>query len=170
MSETMENASISEMLNSVNEAEYGENYKAHVLTMYKDFVASAEMVSDRRSKANAWFLTICTGFLGVYSHLLEKGLSGGDDGQFLIVLSALGGIAFSLIWLGVISSYKALNSAKFDVIQQIEKQLPLAPFKAEEWAYQRPGKTMRALSKYESYMPWAFIAMYFVVYGIRLTA
>lgn len=172
MSETIEKESISDILNSVNEANYGENYQAHVLAMYKDFVASAETVSDRRNKANAWFLPICTAFLGVYSNFLVKGIVGGEEGiidphaQFLIALSALGGIAFSLIWLGVISSHKDLNSAKFAVILQIEEQLPLAPFKAEYWASKRPKKVRVDFSKYESYMPWAFIAMYCVVFVV----
>lgn len=172
MSEITENNTIRQLLISIPESEYGEKYQEHVLRMYQDWVASAEKVTDRRNTANAWFLPICTGFLGVYSTLLVEGVllaestsEVTDHAYFLVALSALGGIAFSLIWLGVISSYKAWNSAKFAVIHQIEKLLPLAPYKAEYWAYKnRPGKTMVAFSSYESYMPWVFISMYCVVF------
>jgi hypothetical protein len=60
----------------------------------------------------------------------------------------------------LISSYKRLNGAKFDVIQEIEQHLPLAVFKAEEFVYQKPETLMVPLTKYESYMPKLFIALY----------
>jgi len=70
------------------------------------------------------------------------------------------GVVFAGVWMGLIASFRSLNSAKFKVIQEIEQHLPLAPYKAEEWVYKKPASYMVALSKYESYMPLLFIVLY----------
>lgn len=156
MTENVEQNSLRELLMPVSAAEYGDSYQSDLLSMYRDFVASAETVSERRNAANKFYLTACTGFLGSYTYFIVEGLD-------YVLLSAMAGIAFSFIWIGLISSYKTLNGAKFKVIQEIEKYLPLAPYKAEEWVYEEPAKGYVALSKYETYMPWVFIAMYAVI-------
>ena len=156
MAKNTQYQSLEEILLSVPESEYGQSYQSDMLSMYREFVASAETVSDRRSKANTFYLGICTGCLGSYTYFAIEGLN-------YVVLSAMAGFAFSLIWMGLIASYKSLNSAKFKVIQEIERHLPLAPYKAEEWVYEKPSGGLVALSKYETYMPWVFIAMYLVI-------
>ena len=156
MTQKNEYQTLKEVLMSVSEADYGPNYQSDMLAMYGEFVASAEKVSDRRHTLNTFYLGICTGMLGAYTYFAVEGLN-------YVLLSAMAGIAFSFIWLGLIASHKSLNSAKFKVIQEIEQHLPLAPYKAEEWAYERPSSGLVALSKYESYMPWVFIAMYVVI-------
>ena len=149
-------STIGEVLLQVPEADYGEHYKSDMLAMYRDFVASAELVSDRRNKANSFYLTTCTALLGTNTYFSTQ-----IEGVPYALLSALLGIVFSSIWVGLIASYKSLNGAKFKVIQEIEKHLPMAPYKAEEWVYQKPATYMVKLSKYESYMPLVFIALNF---------
>jgi hypothetical protein len=41
----------------------------HVLELYKNYVSTAEAVSDRRQKANAFFLTLNTAIVALVSYL-----------------------------------------------------------------------------------------------------
>jgi hypothetical protein len=156
MTKNSEFSSIGEVLMQVPEADYGDNYKSDMLAMYRDFVASAETVSDRRNKANSFYLTSCTALLGTNTYFSAQ-----IEGVPYALLSALLGIVFGSIWMGLIASYKSLNGAKFKVIQEMERRLPMAPYKAEEWVYKKPSTYMVRLSKFESYMPIVFIALNF---------
>lgn len=46
-------------------------------------------------------------------------------------LLAIAGIALSVLWEALITSYRNLNTAKFAVIHKIEKRLPISPYEAE---------------------------------------
>jgi len=155
MAEKIDYSSIRDILMPVSAAEYGQNYQSDMLSMYRGFVASAETVSDRRNKANTFYLSACTGLLGANSWVAFQ-----VGGLNYVLLSRLVGVVFAGVWMGLIASFRSLNSAKFKVIQEIEQHLPLAPYKAEEWVYKKPASYMVALSKYESYMPLLFIVLY----------
>ena len=42
---------------------YGSDYQRHLLEQYKLYVASTEKISDRRQRANNYFITINTAIL-----------------------------------------------------------------------------------------------------------
>ena len=56
---------IEEELSGVSEAQYGDQYTEHLLTLYRDYVTSADNISNRRQVANTFFLTINTALLGL---------------------------------------------------------------------------------------------------------
>ncbi len=145
-----------------SEQQYPENeeYQAHLLDQYKLYVEMADRVSARRQTANSYFLSINTALLGFAGYVTTKNT--GDQ----LWLLGLTGIALSYLWYRVIVSYRDLNSAKFKVVHEIEKRLPLSPYDAE-WEAMGRGKDpslYRPLTHVEKGVPWIFIALHaFVV-------
>ena len=74
----------------------------------------------------------------------------------------LAGIAISYMWYRLIRSYRDLNSAKFKVIHQIEKKLPLSPFDAEWEAVGRGENSSLYLpfTHIEIGIPWVFLVLH----------
>jgi hypothetical protein len=156
MPEINEHDEVVDRLTPVSEARYGASYRADVLAIYQNYVASAETISRRRTVANQFFLTVNTGFLGAVSYI--------DPGtQGFAWLPAVVGFLFCLTWYGMIHSYRTLNGSKFEVIQYIEVHLPLAPYTAE-WIVQKNGPTRHhALTTVEAYVPIIFMVLHVTV-------
>ena len=136
--------------------EYGESYQAHLIEQYKLYVESANKISDRRASANNHFLTLNT-FL--VSLLGVSTLASGTG--FLQVVILVAGILVSVVWFGLIASYRNLNTAKFGVIHELEEKLPARPF-ASEWerCEHGIGKAYRPLTHVEKWVPLVFVALY----------
>ena len=78
------------------------------------------------------------------------------------ILVGISGIAISFLWLLTLKSFRSLNSAKFKVIHEVEKNLSFSLFK-EEWKYLDEGKSPRKylkLSVVEQGIPIIFILLY----------
>ena len=154
-----------ETLFKVPESEYGESYRSDYLTMYQDYVASADKISERRHQANAFFLTVNTAIIGVTGYLA-------GDGKNLVWLAALAGILFSFTWKRLIASYRSLNTAKFQVIHQLEQRLPFAAYD-EEWVQLEHGKNSSVhtpFSKIEAAIPFVFMLLHAVVLIVNIVA
>ena len=149
MSDYTDDRTAEKLLLAEPENRYGADYRSHYLSLYRDYVNSADAVSSRRNTANGFFLTINSAFLGA------KGYIKVSDNDFSWILGAVG-VLFCLVWWKLIQSYRTLNGAKFDVIQLMERQLPLAAFTAEEYVYKTGTTVHRALSTIESYVPALF--------------
>jgi hypothetical protein len=146
-------------LYKISEDSYGESYRSDFLTMYQDYVASADTISARRHGANSFFVSINTALLGV------AGYFGGEAGN-LIWLAALAGILFSYTWRKLIQSYRSLNAAKFKVINELEQRLPFAAYD-REWVHLKGGTDSEVhtpLSAVESRVPLVFMAIHFAVF------
>lgn len=105
---------------------FGGDYHAQCAQLYKTYVEMADRISQRRQAANSFFLSVNTAIIGAISYLVAR------PADYLWLLS-LSGIVLCATWTFTIGSYRRLNSAKFEVIQAIEKRLALAPYTAE-WA------------------------------------
>ena len=106
-----------------------------VFEQYKLAVEMADQVSARRATANAFFATIHTALLAVLSaaFVASAGGSGWDSSHAVAGIGvAFGGLVLAAAWFLLLRSYRDLNEAKFKVIQEVEKQLPIALF-ADEW-------------------------------------
>ncbi len=139
--------------------EYGEAYQHDYLAMYQHYIDSADKISDRRHQANSLFLSINTILLAVSSDSLA-----GTHAPYLWV-SALAGILFCYSWRLLIRQYRSLNTAKFQVVHEMEKRLPMAPYDAE-WQMLGEGKDPKIhlpLSKVESMVPVIFICLHCLV-------
>ena len=80
-------------------------------------------------------------------------------------LVAAAGIALSYLWYRLIRSYRDLNTAKFKVIHEIEKRLPLSPYDAEWEAMGRGNNPMlyKPFTHIETGVPWVFVVLHALV-------
>jgi hypothetical protein len=139
---------------------YGEKYQDHLLEQYKLFVETSQHTSDKRQNANNYLLTLCSSlvtlfvtFLSIFGH------------HRLNVLLPIAGIFVCFIWWSLVNSYKDLNTAKFKVIHEMERQLPVAPFDYE-WHVCGKGKDREKyipLTHLERMVPWMFGALFLVL-------
>lgn len=137
-----------------------DNYYPTLLEQYKIYVQMADNISERRNKTNTFFLSI-NSFLLTLLGILTKLQIGNSSNWWLYVASA-GGVTFATAWFMLIRNYKQLNSGKYDIIQQIETKLPIAPY-TEEWEIIRKGKIHQKylkLTNIEFVVPIIFIALY----------
>jgi len=152
------------LFSSGNASDYEDtgSYQTHLLEQYKVYQNSAENISTRRQTANSFFVTINTALVSLISYL-SFGLPDPNNYYWLI---ALGGISISYMWYRLIRSYRDLNSAKFKVIHEIEKCLPIRPYDAEWEAVGRGNNSKLYLpfTHVEVFIPWVFLALHSVAF------
>jgi len=139
--------------------DYGDRYRDHLLDQYKLYVDGADRISQRRTAANNYLLTVnafLVTFFGYASSIT-------DDWTFR-VLSPVAGILVCAAWYSLIKSYRTLNTAKFGVIHEIEQQLPVGPY-GREWeaAEAGKGKKHKPLTKVEVLIPIIFMILYLLL-------
>lgn len=142
---------------------YGDKYKDHYLELYKLYVSTAETIGERRQKNNSFFLTLNTTIIAVISYV-QLGIQSGDSSDFYWLIS-LSGMILSYTWYRLIKSYKDINTAKYNIIHQIEKELPLAIYDAE-WDALGRGKNPNLyleFTKIEMFVPWIFFGIHTAV-------
>lgn len=146
---------------SVNEINYGPEYKAHVFEQYKLYVEMADQVSNRRNLANTFFLTLHTLLLGVIGVSIEKGPAIVD--RWIIIFPLIAALLLCLTWWTMVRSYRRLNTAKFIVIGEFEKRLPASPYWSAEWKALGEGKDPTKyipLTHVENWIPIVFALLY----------
>jgi len=141
--------------------EYGEKYKDHLVEQYKLFLTLTDKISDRRATANSFFLTLNSAIISAaaFSGIISK------TDRFLVLIVGLSVITLCYLWYRIIRSYRDLNTAKFKVIHEIEKKLPLRPYNAE-WEAVGRGENKKLylpFSHIEIIVPWIFIFLYAVL-------
>jgi hypothetical protein len=163
---------IDKILFKTSESEYGDDYRAHYLSMYKLYVEMADRISMRRQHANSFFLTINSAIIAVLGYVqfgvylgAKLGVESGQTNDFYWIISLLGMI-LCFVWFRLIWSYKQLNSAKYQVIHHIEQRLPIAPYDAEWEAVGRGNKSdiYRPFTNVEAAIPWVFFILNLAVF------
>ena len=109
----------------IDEKTYGKNYKKHLLEQYKLCVEMADKISSRRSTANSFFLSVNTLLITAIGILSRLGSSFATFSSLWGVMTSIAGILFCWTWLVTIQRYRDLNDAKFNVINAIERRLPV---------------------------------------------
>lgn len=99
------------------------------LDIYKTAVEMADRVSARRMTANGFFLTLNTTLITILGFMYGKLAT---DKRAVLIFMATVGIVLAFAWFFAIRSYKRLNKAKYEVINEIEKDLPYQIF-TDEW-------------------------------------
>lgn len=148
---------------AISEADYGDKYKGHLFEQYKLYVDSAQKNSDRRQNANNYFITISAAIFSIIG-LTFKGEDIVDVQWIKVILSVVG-IAISVIYWFLIRSYRQLNSGKFQVIHEIEKNLPLTIYEYE-WKILgegKDGKKYYPFSHVQQFVPWVLGTIYFFI-------
>lgn len=106
------------------------------LEIYKMAAEMADRVSVRRMTANGFFLTINSVLVTILGFMYDK-LA--DDRKAVLIFVAVVGVVLALAWFFNIRSYKRLNKAKYEVINEIEKDLPYQYF-TDEWVRLKGAK------------------------------
>ena len=141
-------------LYNYNEQEYGEQYKDHLLEQWKTAVEMSNSLSDRRTNSNNIFTTINTILIAILTFKIDQ----------KNVLFAVVGIIICISWIFSLVNYKKLSSAKFNIINKLEKKLPVNLFDYE-WELVGRGqdkKKYKKMSKIEMFIPYVFIFIYLI--------
>ncbi len=78
------------------------------------------------------------------------------------------GLVLALTWWLLLRSYRHLNTAKFEVIQEIEERLPASPFQ-DEWNALKPEAGKRFHQRYvelgllERFVPMVFAGIFIAI-------
>jgi len=135
----------------------------YIFEQYKLFHASIEQISDRRLSMNKFFITINTLFISciaVLTDFIEV-----IEQPFLFVLFSFIGMMICYYWELGIFSYQKMNNVKFDILQEIEKKLPLNLYSCE-WSLLKSTKTknyFKSFTELEKDIPFLLIVAYFLL-------
>lgn len=135
-----------------------------LLEQYKLYVEMMDKVSERRGNANSFFITLHTVVLGII------GINGFNVEKYWLLI-VIFGLILSYVWGYLLQSYKLLNTGKFEVIHEMEKELPMNMY-AYEWEILDYGKNRAKywpISHLERTIPIVFAIVY-IVFGICILA
>lgn len=130
-----------------------------LLEQYKLAVEMADRISQRRQQANTFFVSVVS--------LLTVA----NSSQLFAESSWTWAVAITValvcwLWWRLLGTYRALNSAKFKVILDIEEALPVAVFAQEQEHYKSSKRHRYApLSRTEQLVP-----ILFAILGIGIAA
>jgi hypothetical protein len=143
--------------------ETGNRFCDPLLEQYKTYVEMTDRVSTRRSHTNRFYVSLLSGLLALLSIVASK--DGFAQIPHMVILGVgILGILLCILWFFTIRDYRRLNSAKFEVVNQMEQQLPFQPYD-REWEILSKGKGGRrylGLSRIEQYVS-LLVATLFVV-------
>lgn len=150
----------------VDESTYGDHHRAHTMELYKLYLGTMESVSDRRQKANSFFLTINTAVVALTGYV--PSIVGQSASVQVYLLVPLAGVVMCYAWYRILRSYRGLNRGKFRILHLIECHLPLRPFDAEWTALARGDdpRLYRPLGITESIVPWVFLAVHVFLFVV----
>ena len=120
------------------------------LEQYKLAVEMADRLSSRRQSANSFFLSVASALT------VANGTGIVSEWYWTCIVSIVT-MLVCFMWWRLLASYRAINSAKFKVIHQIETVLPFAMFADEETIYKSTERTgYKPLSRIEQAVPALF--------------
>lgn len=124
---------------------------------YKLCIEDAGKVSERRMKNNQYFIVLHSALISFIATLYVKETT--IKIVFAILFLSLLGAVLCYLWKKSILSYKELNSAKFNVICDIEKNLEYKCFTAE-WNILKNSNKYKTLSSHETQTANIFLIAY----------
>jgi len=136
--------------------------------LYKLAVEMADRISARRAAGNAFFITVQGALASLLGFVIKTLGTPSSKQNMGIIFFCIIGLVLSYTWAVLIKSYRDLNGAKFSVILEMEKKLPVAPF-GDEWKYLKKDpiskwrKRYAELTSVEKYIPWTFAVVYLFV-------
>lgn len=120
----------------------------HKIEIYKTFVDTAERNIERRMHINQFYYSLVAAIFVAFSYInngsIREVFTQGASKATEIVpiwLLPLFLIIVSLSWFSILLSFRALSSAKYRVILELERELPYDPFKREWDHYKTIRKT-----------------------------
>lgn len=145
---------------SNSDSDTSENQK-ELIDQYRTYVNTTVNVSERRMRNNRFYVVLLSATLGLISILVETGMIEAAG----LLLAGLVGLSLCSLWYLSIVSYKQLNSGKYQVIGEMEAELPFAPF-SREWRLLDEGDDWRTYithTRVERKIPGVLAIPYIVV-------
>ena len=130
--------------------------KQELLEIYKLHAELADSVSKQRATANRFYILVLSGLAVLFSTFLQR--KNGVPLEWLMVSFGLFGLPLAIAWHSVIRSYRQLNTAKFEVLHELEEKLAYR-FSRREWDLLAKGtdrKVYQQLTVVESCVPIIF--------------
>lgn len=128
-----------------------------LLAQWQTCVEMANSVSQRRDSMNNIFITLNLAIVAAVSFVWNAK-------TFFLLIA---GMVLCVIWILFIRNFKLLNEAKFQVINNLEKELPASPFE-NEWNKLQLNKKYMDGTKLERTLPITFIILYTAVLLVLL--
>lgn len=140
-----------------------------LLELYKLHVQMADKASDRRLKANAFYVSLTVGILVLAPRFGWLEMSNRAQTVGLILIAVLGLLVCG-VWRANVSSFQRLNRAKFQVIDQLEQRLPFRGYELEWRLLGSGGKGHRylELTRLERILPAVVAVPFLVLIGIAV--
>ena len=132
------------------------------MEQYKTYVEMADRVSARRALTNTFFLTLNTAVFTLIGVFLQNHQ---EAATWLLVFPLIALLGQCGAWFYLVRSYRQLNTAKYQVIGQLEERLPASPYWRAEWTALGEGKDRSKywpLTHIEKWIPILFAATYLV--------
>ncbi len=139
-------------------------------TQYAVFVTGTERIIDRRAEVSRFFLTLNTALAGGIGFFFERALKATDaaaNQSVLVGILCLAGIAACYIWRAVIVSYRRMLNNRYEVIRELEGDLPLRPHQQEMDLMGQPGRNA-PVTNLELRVPILFILAYLGVFALQM--
>lgn len=144
---------------------YEGDFQEHFLEQYRLYVEMADQISERRVRTNAFFTSLLTILILLISAAKAVWNFETWQGQLIIYVVLLAGIALCVAWWLLLLSYKQVNSGKYKVIHEMERNLPFACFDVE-WDKLGRGEDptkYRSMSNVEQIVPIVMLTVYGVL-------
>lgn len=154
----------------MNKEEYGERFPEHILEQYKLYVEMADRVSSRRAQTNRFYISLLSILLALLSIVAGVGAFTEFLNMTMLAIASLGIVLCALWWVNI-RSYRQLNSGKFQVIHEMEKQLPIAAYD-KEWEILGRGKQVGRylkLTQVEQWIPLVLAIPYLLLLVYSVT-
>jgi len=136
---------------------------------YKVYVEMMDRTSGRRAETNKFYITLLSGLLAFLTFLLGRQFCTGYE-DIVIGLFAVLGLILCWVWNTNIWSYRELNSGKFKIIHEMEKELPYECYK-REWDvlkasnYKRLTQVEQSVPKIMA-VPYTLLLVYTVSHSL----
>jgi hypothetical protein len=101
-----------------------------VLEQYKAYIGDLGNIGTRYAAVHALYFTLLGAIVAVLG-LTESGKALGPLRPHAVWIVALFGVGLCLLWIATVRYYRALFAAKFQVLRELEAELPVKPYISE---------------------------------------
>lgn len=134
----------------------------NIFELYKLYVEMSDNLSQRRLSTNNYLLTVNSVLISFhgFTHAILKI----EMGLWQLIIPVVG-MLVCMAWRVLLVRYQQLNKAKFDVIHEMELNLPYDPY-TREWKIIKTDnkvKDYQPMSKTEANIPIYFLSFYFIL-------
>ena len=141
----------------------------YILEQYKLYVEMADRISQRRDQSNRFYAGLLTALVALLV-VVTRLDSSNEIVAVVFLIDGLCGVLLSLVWFVNIQSYRTLNKVKFDIINDLELQLPAQGYSEEKDRLEHLGGHLEflQLSRVEQFVPGIFSLPFIglVIYSI----